>query len=217
VHLKLAASLDGKIATRTGDSKWITGDEARQQVQKLRHEYDAILIGAGTAAKDEPLLTDRSGRPRRLPLTRVVLDENLRLSIDSRLVKTAGEAPLLVLCGSSVERTRIEGLASRGVEVISTGTRDLNSVLEQLGRRGIQSLLVEGGANVAGSFLDAGFVDKVSFFIAPKIIGGCEAPVAVAGKGVDSLAAAYELEDAETKTRGRDVEITGYPRRHSNN
>src|SRR6185295_7283280 len=102
VHLKLAASLDGKIATRSGDSRWITGAEARARVHELRHEYDAILIGAGTARADNPLLTDRSGKTRRLPLVRVVLDEALELSTDSQLVRTANDTPLLIFAGESV-------------------------------------------------------------------------------------------------------------------
>src|SRR6185369_190182 len=97
VHLKLAVSLDGKIATRTGDSHWVTGPEARCRVQELRHAYDAILVGAGTVLKDDPLLTDRSGLPRRRPLVRVVLDDKVRLSAESKLVKTTREAPVLVV------------------------------------------------------------------------------------------------------------------------
>src|SRR6185369_7806365 len=102
VHLKLAASLDGKIATRSGESRWITGAEARARVHELRHEYDAILIGAGTARADNPLLTDRSGRERRLPLVRVVLDESLELATDSQLVRSAHETPLMIFAANSI-------------------------------------------------------------------------------------------------------------------
>jgi diaminohydroxyphosphoribosylaminopyrimidine deaminase / 5-amino-6-(5-phosphoribosylamino)uracil reductase len=212
VHLKLAASLDGKIATRSGDSRWITGPEARARVHELRHEYDAILIGAGTARTDDPLLTDRSGRNRRLPLVRVVLDEALELSTDSQLVRTADESPLLVFTGDSVPESKARALPA-SVEVIrdASGGRNLRDVLNELGGRGIQSLLIEGGANVAGQFLDEGLVNKVSFFIAPKIIGGREAPTAVQGLGAESLAEAMELEDIQVTQRGPDVEFTGYP------
>ena len=162
VHLKLAASLDGKIATRTGDSRWITGDESRERVHELRHEYDAILIGAGTALADDPLLTDRSGKARRKPLVRIVLDERLNVSPHSELLRTANEAPLLVFAGESVPKESVEIFASSGVEIIQDAEngRDLEAVLKQLGEREIQSVLVEGGANVAGKLLDVGLVEQ---------------------------------------------------------
>jgi diaminohydroxyphosphoribosylaminopyrimidine deaminase/5-amino-6-(5-phosphoribosylamino)uracil reductase len=212
VHLKLATSLDGKIATRTGDSRWITGAESRARVHELRHEYDAILVGAGTARADDPLLTDRSGRDRRKPLVRVILDEKLRVSSESRLVASAKEAPILIFAGSGAA-DRADDLESRGVEVVrdSTKGRDLQAILEELGKRSLQSVLVEGGASVAGKFVDAGLVDKVSFFIAPKIIGGREAPTAVGGEGPARLVEALELQELEITERGRDIEITGYP------
>jgi diaminohydroxyphosphoribosylaminopyrimidine deaminase/5-amino-6-(5-phosphoribosylamino)uracil reductase len=211
VHLKLAVSLDGKIATRTGDSRWITGVESRARAHELRHEYDAILIGAGTALADDPLLTDRSGKKRRRPLVRVVLDETLKISPDSQLVKSAKESPVLIFAGDSA-LSKSETLGSAGVEVVRDAAkgRDLLAILEELGLRSLQSALVEGGANVAGNFLDAGLVNKVSFFIAPLIIGGREAPTAVGGKGAETLVHALELRDIEITQRGRDVEFTGY-------
>src|SRR5215813_975044 len=125
VHLKLAVSLDGKIATRTGDARWITGPEARARVHELRHDYDAILVGAGTATTDDPLLTDRSGLKRRRPLVRVVLGDAVRLSPKSQLARTASEAPVLVL-----------------------GHTDLRTVLKELTDRSLQSVLLEGGATI---------------------------------------------------------------------
>ncbi len=213
VHLKLATSLDGKVATRTGDSRWITGEESRMRVHGLRHEYDAILVGAGTAIADNPLLTDRSGRPRRRPLTRVVLDEDLRLSPESQLAKTAAEAPVVVFTSANAETSRAGPLESRGVEIVrdESNGRDLLSLLEQLGSRLLQSVLIEGGAGVAGSFLYAGLVNKVTFFIAPMIIGGRTAPNAIGGRGAESLTDAIQLEDVEVVQHGRDLEITGYP------
>ncbi len=215
VHLKLGASLDGNIATRTGDSRWITGVEARQRVHELRHEYDAILIGAGTALADDPVLTDRSGKARRKPLVRVVLDERLDIPADSQLVRTTKEAPLIILTGELVSTVRRDALASVGVEVIEAAGdgRDMVAALKALREREIQSVLVEGGANVAGKLLDAGLVDKVSFFLAPLIIGGRRAPTAVAGEGAETLADAFDLQDVEIIFRGNDIELTGYPRR----
>jgi diaminohydroxyphosphoribosylaminopyrimidine deaminase/5-amino-6-(5-phosphoribosylamino)uracil reductase len=209
VHLKLAMSLDGKIATRTGDSRWITGEESRKRVHELRHEYDAILVGIGTARADDPLLTDRSGRPRRRPLLRVVLDEHSQLKVDSKLVGSASESPLMVITAPGKENSE---LADAGVEVFSSldDARDLGGLLDELAQRSMQSLLVEGGAGVAGRFLDANLVNKVTIFIAPMIIGGSEAPNAIAGVGAENIADALQLRDVEVVQRAGDVEITGY-------
>ncbi|HEY2961329.1 MAG TPA: bifunctional diaminohydroxyphosphoribosylaminopyrimidine deaminase/5-amino-6-(5-phosphoribosylamino)uracil reductase RibD [Pyrinomonadaceae bacterium] len=206
VHLKLAVSLDGKIATRTGDSHWVTGPESRCRAHELRHAYDAILVGVGTVATDDPLLTDRAGLPRRRPLVRVVLDERVRLSPSSKLATTTSEAPV-VLFG----RSEGSDLVNKGVELVNTDPRDLRLVLQELGRRSIQSVLVEGGARVAGAFIDAKLVNKITFFIAPKIVGGTEAPSAVGGSGVERMTEALQLERVEVTQRGRDIEVTGYP------
>ncbi|MGI8919221.1 MAG: bifunctional diaminohydroxyphosphoribosylaminopyrimidine deaminase/5-amino-6-(5-phosphoribosylamino)uracil reductase RibD [Pyrinomonadaceae bacterium] len=214
VHLKLATSLDGKIATRTGDSRWITGEPARARVQELRQEYDAILVGAGTATADDPLLTDRSGLPRRRPLVRVVLDDGLLITPQSQLAGTAAEFPLLVFTSPDADAKRRTELEKAGVEIFSEPSgRDLDRVLAELGKRSLQSVLVEGGANVAGALLQAGLVDKVTFFIAPRLIGGRDAPSAIGGSGVERLSEAVDLEDVEIVQRGGDFEITGYPNR----
>jgi diaminohydroxyphosphoribosylaminopyrimidine deaminase/5-amino-6-(5-phosphoribosylamino)uracil reductase len=211
VHLKLACSLDGKIATRTGDSRWITGEESRARVHLLRHQYDAILIGAGTATADNPLLTDRSGEARRRSLVRVVLDESLHLSSYSQLVMTARESPLVVFTSERADSLAVSALERRGVEVVrdASSGRDLRIVLQELNRRSIQSVLVEGGANVAGAFLDAGLIDRASFFIAPIIIGSRDAPAAVGGTGAQKITDAVNLQDVEIVPRGRDIEVTG--------
>jgi diaminohydroxyphosphoribosylaminopyrimidine deaminase/5-amino-6-(5-phosphoribosylamino)uracil reductase len=216
VHLKLACSLDGRIATRTGDSRWITGESARARVHELRHEYDAILIGAGTMLADNPSLTDRSGKARRRPLARVVLDESLRLDAASQLAQTTSEAPLIVF--TSVRTTATPAAAQlieQGVEIIGdeSGGRDLRAVLRELSRRSLQSVLVEGGATIAGAFLEQELVDKASFFIAPLIIGGRDAPVAIGGTGASKIADAVNLGEVEITQHGRDFEITGYPKR----
>ncbi len=213
VHLKLATSLDGKIATRTGESQWITGPESRARVHELRHEYDAILIGAGTVAADDPLLTDRSGKPRRTPLVRVLLDENLKISHGAKLVASAGEAPLLIFAGQNAEAAKMDSLESAGVEIVGdeANGRDMLSVLNELGGRSLQSVLVEGGATVAGKLLDAGLVNKVSMFLAPIIIGGREAPSAIGGLGAGRLAEALRLHNVEVVRHGEDIEVTGYP------
>jgi diaminohydroxyphosphoribosylaminopyrimidine deaminase/5-amino-6-(5-phosphoribosylamino)uracil reductase len=213
VHLKLACSLDGRIATRNGDARWITGDESRARVHLLRHDSDAILVGGGTAAADDPLLTDRSGLPRRRPLVRVVLDGRLQLSARSKLAQTARQWPVVVFTSAQADARKIAALEECGVEVLRDGEggRNLGSLLYELNRRTIQSVLVEGGAGVAGAFLSAGLVSKASFFIAPVIIGG-DAKAAVGGAGAATIGEALKLEDVEITRHGNDVEVTGYPK-----
>jgi diaminohydroxyphosphoribosylaminopyrimidine deaminase/5-amino-6-(5-phosphoribosylamino)uracil reductase len=210
VHLKLAVSLDGKIATRTRDSRWITGAESRARAHELRHEYDAILVGAGTAETDDPQLSDRSGLPRRRPLVRVVLDEEIRLSPESQLALTIAKSPVIVFGNEQANHADV--LRAQGVEIVNSTRGDLIGVLRELGSRSIQSVLVEGGSTVAGEFMDAGLVNKVTFLIAPKIIGGVTAPTAIGGSGVAAMSEALELERLTVIKRGNDIEVTGYPR-----
>jgi diaminohydroxyphosphoribosylaminopyrimidine deaminase/5-amino-6-(5-phosphoribosylamino)uracil reductase len=212
VHLKLAVSLDGRIATRTGDSHWITGEESRARVHQLRHEYDAILVGSGTALHDDPRLTDRSGNDRHRPLLRIVLDSQLSLPTASKLCQTAHQAPLLVFARQGADGGREAELKANGVEVVydKEGPRNLRQVLRTLADRSIQSVLVEGGATIAGAFLDAHLIDKVSFFVAPTIIGGLDAFSAIGGNGAQRMADAVNLKDVAVTRRGRDIEVTGY-------
>jgi diaminohydroxyphosphoribosylaminopyrimidine deaminase/5-amino-6-(5-phosphoribosylamino)uracil reductase len=211
VHLKLACSLDGRIATSTGHARWISGPESRARAHRLRREYDAILVGSGTAVKDDPLLTDRSGLTRRRPLLRVVLDEQLRLGPLSKLAQTARETPVLVCTSDRADAQRVAELEACGVEVLRTaaGGRDLAAVLEELSRREVQGLIIEGGASMAGAFLRAGLVDKASFFIAPLLLGS-DGLGAVSGAGPLTVPEANRLRDVETHRHGDDVEITGY-------
>ena len=209
VHLKLAVSLDGKIATRTRDSRWITGPESRARAHELRHEYDAILVGAGTATTDDPLLLDRSGLPRRRPLVRVVLDQAVTISPNSQLATTTVDGPVILFGDERAERAA--ELRAKGVEIVNSRRGDLLEVLKELGSRSLQSLLVEGGAAIAGEFIDAQLVNKVTFFIAPKIIGGVDAPSAVAGRGAELMADVLQLERTTVFQRGDDIEVTGYP------
>jgi diaminohydroxyphosphoribosylaminopyrimidine deaminase/5-amino-6-(5-phosphoribosylamino)uracil reductase len=210
VLLKLSVSLEGKIATRTRDSRWITGPESRARAHELRHEYDAILVGAGTTETDDPQLSDRSGLPRRRPLVRVVLDDEVRLSPESQLATTISKAPVIVFGNERANQADV--LRERGVEIINSNRGDLAGVLRELGSRSIQSVLVEGGSTVAGEFIDAGLVNKVTFLIAPKIIGGVTAPSAIGGSGVAAMSEALELERLTVTRHGNDIEVTGYPR-----
>ena len=212
VHLKLAMSLDGRISLRNSVSTALSGDAARQRVQQLRHEHDAILVGGTTAAVDNPSLTDRSGLPRRRQLTRVILDNRLRLPCDSILATTTDEAPTLVMT-NCIDPEITQPLTDCGVEIVplEMGARNLVGVLEELKRRDIQSVLVEGGTAVAGAFVDARLVDKVTFMIAPIIIGGSDAPAAIGGNGAATLAEALKFDDITITQLDGDIEITGYP------
>lgn len=212
VHLKMAVSLDGKVATATGDSRWITGEEARARVHELRHQSDAIMVGGRTARTDDPLLTDRSGKKRRRPIVRVVVEQFLRVSPESRLAQTSDDAPVIVFAGGEAKGDPLAALQSHGVEVVAGGSvLDLKSILSELAARSIQSVLVEGGPSLAALLLEANLVNKVTFFVAPVLIGGQDAPSAIAGAGAEKIADAMRLQDIEVRPYGPDVEITGYP------
>lgn len=213
VHLKLAVSLDGKVATFAGDSRWITSEEARARAHDLRHQYDAIMVGGRTVGADDPLLTDRSGKTRRRPLVRVVIEQYLRMSPESQLAQTTAAAPVLIFVHGDSDPEIVSALQLRGVEVICLegSGLELSNVLEELGRRSIQSVLVEGGPILAGLLLDAGLVNKTTFFIAPMIIGGQDAPSAIGGDGAERIVDARRLENVSIERRGPDIEFTGYP------
>lgn len=212
VHLKLAMSLDGRISVDSSVSTALSGEAAIKRVHELRHEYDAILVGGNTAFVDNPILTDRSGRPRRRPLVRIVLDNQLRLSLDSKLATTASETPTIIFTNSR-DTDKIAGIGESGVEVVQSamGGRNVGGVLAELRKREIQSVLVEGGGEIAGSFWDAKLVDKLTFIAAPIVIGGREAPSAIGGAGANSLLEATRLTDIAIHRLGDDIEITGYP------
>jgi diaminohydroxyphosphoribosylaminopyrimidine deaminase/5-amino-6-(5-phosphoribosylamino)uracil reductase len=216
VHLKLAVSLDGKVATATGDSRWITGEAARARVHKLRHQYDALMIGGRTVQADDPLLTDRSGQRRRRPLVRVVIEQYLRVSPESQLAQTTDAAPVIVFACDDAADDALQALRSRGVEVVAQSSAlDLASVLDDLGKRTLSSVLVEGGPSLAGLLLEAGLINKITFFVAPIIVGGQDAPSAIAGSGVEKITEASRLERIRIEQHGDDVEITGYPQRRA--
>ena len=213
VHLKMAVSLDGKVATVNGDSRWITGEAARARAHELRHQADAIMIGGVTARTDDPLLTDRSGRERRRPLVRVVVEQYLHLSPESQLAQTTAEAPLIIFACGDADEEGLSALQSRGVEVIMQSSAiDFGSILDELGKRSIQRVLLEGGPSLAGLFMEAGLINKITFFIAPIIVGGQDAPSAIGGSGVEAIKDALQLERFEVLLRDRDIEVTGYPK-----
>ena len=168
-----------------------------EKIGRIRLLY--IMVGARTVQLDDPVLTDRSGLSRRRPLVRVVLDARMNLRPDSQLAVSAGEAPVLVFAGKKDGDAKLREL---GIEVLEADPHEPLEVLRALASRSLQSVLLEGGGKVAGSFLDAGLVNKVTFFVAPKIIGGIDAPTAVAGQGVDRMAEAFVLNDIEQIQHG---------------
>lgn len=209
VHLKLAMSLDGRISLKDSVSTTLSGKASAKRVQDFRHEHDAILVGGNTAFVDNPSLTDRSGKPRRRKLVRVILDNRLRIPLESNLVKTAKETPTLVI-SNSTDKAKISQLIEAGVDFASTDARNLTEVLAELKKRELQSVLVEGGTEIAGAFVDAKLVDKVSLMVAPIIIGGRVAPFAFGGNGASNLAEALKLKNIEIIKHDEDFEITGY-------
>jgi diaminohydroxyphosphoribosylaminopyrimidine deaminase/5-amino-6-(5-phosphoribosylamino)uracil reductase len=191
VVLKAGMSLDDKIAPAgTTRHQWITSEASRAQVQRLRHQVDAVMTGIGTVLADDPLLTDRSGRPRRRPLQRVVLDCGLRIPLDSQLVRTA-DNDLTVFCGEDIAAGKRQQLAERGVEIAelkeSGGRLSLPAVLKKLSGGGITSVLLEAGARLNASSIEAGVVDKVWLFYAPKVLGPAAVPLLEGGRKLPAL------------------------------
>lgn len=216
VTAKFAMSLDGKIATHTGDSKWITGPEARAAVQKMRRECDAVMVGINTVLADDPQLTarDEMGAPLPSQPLRVVLDSHCRTSPAARLLREPGKT--LIFTSPDTPQELLDQLTNAGTEVFSiakgtSGGLDLRAVLAELGRRDLVSLLVEGGGMVLGSLFDAGLVDKVHAFVAPVIIGGNQSASPVEGQGAVHMADAWRMERCRLQQIGSDWLITGYP------
>jgi len=205
VTLKWAMSLDGKIATRTGDSRWISGEAARRWSLELRETHDAILVGSGTALADDPLLTRRLGRARG-PILRVVLDRRLRLPAGARMLGEVG--PVLVY--TAAPAARAEELRGRGAEVVSLPEVSPPTVLADLAGRGVQSVLVEGGGEVHAAFAAAGLFDRVEVACASILVGGREAPGPLGGGGPERLADALRLGPLEVRRRGTDVLLSGF-------
>ncbi len=212
VHLKWAASLDGRIATRTGESKWISGEAAQRDALLLREEHDAILVGAGTVLADDPLLTRRLALSTAIvPHRRIVLDGSLRVSSTARVFSAAGGEVWLATAVPEGD-PRLAAFRDRGVHVVSKpgphGGVDLPAVLGELHALEVRSLLVEGGGVTAASFLAASLVDRITVYVAPKIVGGVDARPSVAGEGVGSVADALALTDLEVVRIGTDVRLT---------
>ena len=228
VIAKWAMTLDGKIATRSGYSQWISSEDSRQIAHELRGRVDAILIGRRTAQIDDPLLTSRqSGPPLRgrteaatdsamaIPrrASRIILDSLAQLASSSQLVRTARQTPTLVACGPDAPDHDIRRLTAAGCEVLpfaaATSYERMLLLLDELGRRQMTNVLVEGGATLLGALLDARQIDEVHVFIAPKLFGGERAPSPIAGQGIDQIAAAVPLRDVLIQQLGPDLYLRG--------
>ena len=205
-RLKLALTLDGMIATRSGDSQWITGEASRREVQRLRYQHDAILVGVNTVLKDNPSLNVRWRRGNRI--TKVVLDSHLRTSLDARLFDSRD--PVILFHSEGVASPKAFASRARLIPVAEKGGRlDWNGILDALGEERITSLLIEGGGQVAASALKAGVVQKVSFFYGPKIIGGSGLP-GIADLGATGLSQALQLQGTRLRRLGSDFLVEGY-------
>jgi diaminohydroxyphosphoribosylaminopyrimidine deaminase/5-amino-6-(5-phosphoribosylamino)uracil reductase len=193
VVFKSAMTLDGKVATVTGDSQWISSEASRARAHRWRAESDAVAVGIGTALFDDPRLTARVEGVARQP-RRVVFDSEARLRLDSQLVGGVAEVPMTVVCSRAASRTAVQALEAAGVDVIvATGQNEcarVGDALDELGARDVQSLLLEGGPHLAGAFLEAGEIDEARMFIAPLMTGGREARTAVEGIGIERIATA---------------------------
>jgi diaminohydroxyphosphoribosylaminopyrimidine deaminase/5-amino-6-(5-phosphoribosylamino)uracil reductase len=211
VLLKYAMTLDGKVATRTGDSKWISSEASRARAHRWRADADAVAVGVGTAIADDPLLTARIDAVTRQP-RRVVFDSEGRLPLTSQLVETAAEAPVILVCSRAASRTHVQSLQSAGVEVVTVSGENesarVHAALDELGARDVLTLLVEGGPHLAGAFIDADEVDELRVFVAPVIAGGRQAKPAVEGEGVATIAEAARAIATEVERIEDDVLVT---------
>jgi diaminohydroxyphosphoribosylaminopyrimidine deaminase / 5-amino-6-(5-phosphoribosylamino)uracil reductase len=209
IHAKWAMTLDGKLASFAGSSKWITSEAARTKVHELRGRMDAIIIGRGTLQTDDPLLTARPAGPR-IAARIVVTSGRVALPDDCQLLRTIDQAPVMVLTANS-NLANLENWAKRGATIITAS--NIGEMMTELGRRRMTNVLVEGGAGILGSFLDAGSIDEVHAFIAPKLIGGDRALSPIGGRGIEQMAKALRLYEAMFEQVGGDVYVHGFVHR----
>jgi diaminohydroxyphosphoribosylaminopyrimidine deaminase/5-amino-6-(5-phosphoribosylamino)uracil reductase len=213
VLFKSAMTLDGKVATRTGDSKWISTQASREVGHRWRASVDAVVVGIGTALADDPQLTSRlTGEPGIRQPRRVVFDSTARLPLDSQLVQMAGQVPLTVVASRAAPRSATDALESAGVDVVvATGANEparVRSALDQLGEREVAAILLEGGPHLAGAFFDAGEVDEIRLFLAPVVLGGRSARDPLEGEGAEKIAEALRALTLDCERVADDLLIT---------
>lgn len=215
VIMKTAMSMDGKIATSSGKSKWITSQDSRRIVHQIRDEVDAIMVGMGTVMRDDPSLTTRLPDGNGRDPVRVILDSRGRIRPEARVLHLDSPARTIIAVTSQASQEKIDQLREQAQVLVvpeQNGRVSLQALMRELGKMEIMSLLLEGGAEVNASALKEGIVDKVMVFIAPKLIGGAEAPGPVGGSGIDELSEAVPLTDISLERIGEDILITGTPR-----
>jgi diaminohydroxyphosphoribosylaminopyrimidine deaminase/5-amino-6-(5-phosphoribosylamino)uracil reductase len=215
VTLKCAMTLDGRIATRTGDSRWITGESARRHAHQLRHAADAIMVGSGTVKADNPRLTARLENRQTKDPVRVILDSGLTVDENAAVFHLDSPAETIIVTAKTVDRARRERFEKKGVRVITEnleadGRIKLTDLMARLGAMNITSLLIEGGGRVSGSALKAGIVDKICFFYAPKILGGDDGVPACAGAGPALMKDVLRVNDMSVRRLDDDLLIEGY-------
>jgi diaminohydroxyphosphoribosylaminopyrimidine deaminase/5-amino-6-(5-phosphoribosylamino)uracil reductase len=214
VLLKCAATLDGRIATRSGDSKWVTGEKARKFVHQLRHAVDAILVGVGTIHSDDPSLTTRLDSDNGLDPVRIVLDTHLSISASARILQLESDSDTILVTGKGVAENKKRAVDKKGVRIIELPFNndgiEMRPLMDRLGQMGITSLLVEGGSRVIASAFSSGIVDKVLFFYAPKILGGDDGIPICQGPGAELMRDCIRVKNIRVRRFDDDVMIEGY-------
>lgn len=209
VAMKYAMTLDGKISTYTGDSKWITGEIAREHVHKLRKKYSGIIVGIGTVLADNPMLNCRIEEG--VDPVRIICDSNLSIPLDCNIVNTAKEIKTIIAYDKG-EKEKMKVLEEKGMLLLASGKQgkvDLPYLMEQLGKMGMDSVLIEGGGTLHAAALEAGIVNRVYAYIAPKLIGGKEAKSPIEGKGISFMSEAFSLKNPTTQFLERDILVSG--------
>lgn len=212
VTLKIAQTLDGKIATAKGESKWITGEEARKEAHRLRDRNDAVLVGINTVLKDDPSLTTRI--PGGRDAVRVIVDGRLRIPLNARVLTQKSSTGTIIATSAGASKSRIAALQKAGAEVLtvkgSSGRVNLKDLLRMLGKRGIMSVMIEGGAEISASALNSRLVDKVVLFIAPRLMTGQDSISCIGGESPKMLKKGFGLRDVAAKFIGQDLMVEGY-------
>lgn len=211
VVMKYAMTMDGKIACENGDSKWVTGEKARETVQNMRKKYMGIMVGINTVLEDNPMLNCRI--EENVDPIRIICDSNLRIPFESNIVNTANKIQTIVVCTNKDDKDKQRWLENKGIEVIRQKVKGrvvLSDLMKILGEKGIDSILLEGGGTLNAQALKENIVNKICCFIAPKIVGGANAKSPIEGKGAEKMMEAYNLRNLEIQKIGNDIMLTGY-------